>query len=222
VGAGVTAQVPPEMALIASGAFRVNTTLVSLGPYAIDRHEVTAADYARCVAAGRCVAAPDPFGQTVDRATAPVVNVSWEMARRYCAWAGKRLPTEAEWEFAARGIDGRRYPWGERVPQCSLARFAGCGDARLRVGALPTGRSAFGLWDMAGNVAEWVADRMGSRGITGDRTVYDPTGPNSGAQRVVRGGSFVSNPGELENGARRGYDPREGRFDVGFRCARGL
>lgn len=215
--------VPAGMAVVPGGVMRFGGSWASIGPFAIDRTEVTAAAYARCVSAGVCLAAPDPYGQTGQRATAPAVNVSWEMARRYCGWVGERLPTEAEWELAARGIDGRRFPWGERAPDCGLARHAGCGDAPLAVGALPAGRGPFGLFDMAGDVAEWVADVYAPRAPRDDaRVVADPTGPSTGAQRVVRGGSFMSPPSELTCEARRAVDAREQRAEVGFRCARGL
>ena len=211
------------MTAVPGGVFRYGGAWASVGPFAIDRREVTAAAYARCVTAGECPAAPDPYAQMASRVTAPAVNVSWEMARRYCAWAGGRLPTEAEWELAARGVGGRRFPWGERAPDCSLARHAGCGDAPLRVGALPAGQSAFGVFDMAGNVAEWVADVFGPRAPRDDeRLAVNPAGPATGAQRVVRGGSFLSTAGALGGDARRGVDAREMRADVGFRCARGL
>lgn len=218
-----TVRVPASMALIPGGVMRFGGAWASIGPFAIDRTEVTAAAYARCVSAGVCLAAPDPYGASAQRPTAPAVNVSWEMARRYCGWSGQRLPTEAEWELAGRGIDGRRYPWGERAPDCALARHAGCGDAPLVVGALSAGRSPFGLSDMAGNVAEWVADVFAARASRDDgRVAMDPTGPASGAQRVVRGGSFNATASELTCEARRGVDAREQRVDVGFRCVRGL
>ncbi len=215
------ARAPSGMVAVPGAVMRVGAGWASVGPFAIDQAEVSAAAYDRCVTAGVCLATPSGYDSS--HATAPAVNVSWEMARRYCGWVGARLPTEAEWELAARGIDGRRYPWGERVPDCSLARFAGCGDAPLRVNAAPAGRSVFGLVDMAGNVAEWVADVSAPRASRDDgRVAQDPTGPASGAQRVVRGGSFLSNAQDLTGDARRGVDAREQRADVGFRCARGL
>jgi len=223
LGGARAGAVPPGMVAVPRGVFRAAGSAVSVGPFLIDAREVTAEAYRRCVAAGVCAAAPDPYGQMAAAATAPVVNVTWPMAARYCGWAGGRLPTEHEWELAARGIDGRRHPWGERAPDCTLARHGGCGDAALRVGALPAGRSPFGLFDMAGNVAEWTADRFGPRADRDGRgALRDPTGAARGAQRVVRGGSFASMPADLALDARRAVDEREARADVGFRCARGL
>jgi len=211
------------MVAVPGGVFRAGGGAVSVGPFLLDAREVTAELYRRCVAAGVCAAAPDPYGQMATAATAPAVNVTWSMAARYCGWAGGRLPTEHEWELAARGLDARRYPWGERAPDCTLARHAGCGDGALRVGALPAGRGPFGSFDMAGNVAEWTADRFGPRAVREGRgPLRDPTGAARGSQRVVRGGSFVSMPAELALDARRAVDEREARADVGFRCARGL
>jgi formylglycine-generating enzyme required for sulfatase activity len=211
------------MARVPGGVFRAAGQWVSVGPFVIDLREVTAVAYRRCVTAGVCAAAPDPYGQMAAGATAPVVNVTWAMAARYCGWTGGRLPTEHEWELAARGVDGRRHPWGERAPDCGLARHAGCGDGALQVGTHPAGRSPFGLFDMAGNVAEWTADRFGPRGGREARGgLRDPVGAARGSQRVVRGGSFVSMPSDLSLDARRAVDEREARADVGFRCARGL
>lgn len=214
---------PAGMVAVPGAVFRAGGQAVSVGPFLLDAREVSAEAYRRCVAAGVCPAAPDPYGQMAAAPVAPVVNVTWSMAARYCGWAGGRLPTEHEWELAARGLDGRRHPWGERAPDCTLARHAGCGDGALRVGALPAGRSPFGLLDMAGNVAEWTADRFGPRGgREGRGALRDPVGAARGAQRVVRGGSFASMPADLSLDARRAVDEREARTDVGFRCARGL
>lgn len=232
-GAGVSAHLatvdggelaPAGMVRVPGGTFRSGGQWVSVGPFFIDTMEVTADAYRRCVRAGVCAEAPDPYGQMPVGAAAPVVNVTWQMAARYCGWAGGRLPTEHEWELAARGIDGRRFPWGERLPDCSLARYAGCGDAPLRVGMTPAGRSPFGLLDTVGNVAEWTADRFGPRGSRepSGEVVRDPTGAPQGMARVVRGGSFASPITELSLDARASVDAREARADLGFRCARGL
>lgn len=214
---------PAGQVVVPGGVFRAGGLWVSVGPFSVDATEVSAGEYGRCVAAGVCAALPDPFGQMATGATAPVVNVTWRMAARYCGWAGGRLPTEHEWELAARGLDGRRFPWGERAPDCTLARHAGCGEGPLRVGAAPAGRGPFGLIDAVGNVAEWTADRFAARGGRDVRgaIVRDPTGAPRGRARVVRGGSFASTAAELGLEVRRAVDEREARADVGFRCARG-
>ncbi len=204
---------------LGGGVFRMGGRVVGLGSYAIDRTEVTAGRWRACVAGGGCEALYDPWRQRVDD-RAPVAGVTWAQAARFCTWAGGRLPTEAEWEFAARGIDGRRYPWGESLPDCAHARLAGCGDGPGLTGALPAGRGPSGALDLAGNLAEWVVDRYGPLPSSG--YVRDPEGPARGDTRVVRGGSFVSSPEEVTATARAGVDPREGRYDVGFRCARRL
>ncbi len=225
LGAMPAGAAPAGMVRVPGGTFRAAGQWVSVGPFAIDVTEVTAEAYRRCVAAGVCPAAPDPYGQMPAGAAAPAVNVTWRMAARYCGWAGGRLPTEHEWELAARGVDGRRFPWGERAPDCALARHAGCGDGPLRVGAAPSGRGPLGLLDAAGNVAEWTADRFGPRGARegrGGGVTRDPTGAPRGSARVVRGGSFASVPADLALDVRDAVDAREARADLGFRCARGL
>jgi formylglycine-generating enzyme required for sulfatase activity len=212
---------PAGMLWIPGGTFsmgpRASNTVrvVTVGPFWIDRTEVTAEAYARCVAAGGCVAASDPYG--LARGAAPVVNVTHAMATAYCAWSGGRLPTEAEWEFAARGTDGRPYPWGEAMPDCAHARMQGCGTGALPVGSLRAGASAFGALDMAGNVAEWTADRGGSLSAGSPR---DPIGPAEGRTRIVRGGGFDAPAAALRATARSERDAREARYDLGFRCVR--
>ena len=153
----------------------------------------------------------------------PVVKVSWYGAQAYCAWRGSRLPTEAEWERAARGgLEGGRYPWGDQTPTCGLgdlsgANYRACGEERQPVGSYtPNG---FGLYDMAGNVWEWTADWY-----AGDyylsASAENPNGPLDGTYRVLRGGSYQMDA-KLLRVAWRGKVTPDNRDEAGgFRCAR--
>jgi formylglycine-generating enzyme required for sulfatase activity len=181
-----------------------------LPAFRIDRTEVTRGMYARCVAAHRCPAlAADQ--NSPDDAELPVTNVSWNDARGFCAFAGGRLPTEDEWEKAARGADGREFPWGSEA-SCAHANwgnFDGEGPCRTEnpgrptaVGTHPTGASPYGVQDLAGNVWEWVA------------TSYrDEPG-----RRAVRGGSCCSYFVEPRAANRNGWAPEHKDADLGFRC----
>lgn len=201
---------------------------VWLGAYAIDRTEVTHGAYARCVRAGRCrparVSEADPrvFGPRL-----PVAGVTFAEAEAYCAFVGGRLPTEAEWERAARGDDGTRtFPWGNAYDD-RLANHGRLGEHSdgvdgyryaAPVGSFPDGRSPHGLADAAGNVWEWTADRYAPGGYPDDSLV-DPRGAPTGGERVVRGGSWRTSPLSLRV-THRVPVPETGHApDLGFRCA---
>jgi formylglycine-generating enzyme required for sulfatase activity len=204
---------------------------VELSPFWLDRHEVTVAEYERCVGAHRCVAVPYfKGGERFRRAHLPVSLVTWHEARDYCAFAGGRLPTEAEWERAARGRHSRRYPWGNaynpRVSNHGRLAFdssdAVDGFAELApVGAFPDGATPERVFDLAGNVEEWTWDRYADEYDADDTS--DPRGPpvTSGeVERSVRGGSFTSPQVHLRTAARAFALPTERDITRGFRCAR--
>lgn len=194
---------------------------IFLSAFDIDRTEVSVEDYGACVTAGGCEAAKctEDGDEPERRADHPVVCVPWAAAEKYCAWAGKRLPTEAEWEKAARGTDGAKYPWGEGEPSCARANHYDCGKERKPVSSHPTGKSPYGALNMAGNVYEWVAD-WHHRDYYAISPARNPRGPWSGAKKVVRGGAFSYGADEL-NAHGRTYDRPVKAYDqVGFRCAK--
>ncbi len=202
---------------------------VYLDSYYIDKYEVTVDKYAACVKAGFCNE-PDTGGSCnwgkSGRERHPVNCVNWGQARAYCEWRKKRLPTEAEWEKAARGTDGREYPWGNEKASCSYAVMndgsgGGCGmDRTWPVGSKPKGASPYGAMDMSGNVWEWVEDWYNKEYYrrSPDR---NPKGPDSGKYRVLHGGSWFVNSDSLRAANRgSGLPPAFGYSSGGFRCAR--
>jgi formylglycine-generating enzyme required for sulfatase activity len=231
---------------------------VKLSPYCIDVYEVTAAKYTACSDAGKCKRATrgndwsgiteadkkiwNPLCNGADPAThaqEPINCIDWERAETFCHAGGGRLPTEAEWEFAARGSDGRTYPWGDDAPGARYLNACGpeCVDwgkkhgvgekamyktddgypTTAPVGSFPAGKSRFGLQDVVGNVWEWVADWYGP--YTNDALV-DPKGPSTGKARVQRGGAWNSSePSWVRPSFRYGNDPSSSSYGVGFRCA---
>ncbi|MEJ2148950.1 MAG: MFS transporter [Chloroflexota bacterium] len=239
-----------SMVYLPGGAFLMGSAAtgpiheVTLSPYYVDKYEVTNGQWTACVAAGAC--SPPASTRAYDGTPYygveayddyPVIFVDWYSADSYCRWRGARLPTEAEWEMAARwdvneGV-GTLYPWGDawdntRLNYCSGGcPLAGSVDLSYDdgwaqaapVGSFPTGVSPAGLLDMSGNVAEWVADRY-SAGYYAESPAENPTGPESGSLRVVRGGSWgIGSPALLTATLRSSFAPSSQSAGLGFRCA---
>lgn len=197
---------------------------VNLSAYYMDKYEVTNAAYKRCVEAGVC----DPPKQSNSYTRSayygnpefdehPVIYVDWNMAKTYCEWRGARLPTEAEWEKAARGTDGRTYPWGESI-SCDQANYRDCVGDTTKVGNYLDGVSPYGMYDMAGNVWEWVNDWYDSSYYQSSPS-SNPQGPTSGQIRVLRGGSWYGSVNGVRSAYRFRYGPSVADFGIGFRCS---
>jgi formylglycine-generating enzyme required for sulfatase activity len=148
----------------------------------------------------------------------PVTEVTWYGAAAYCQWVGRRLPTEAEWERAARGEEGFVYPHGNTAPTCNQANYRGCVGYTTIVGSHLGGASPYGVLDMAGNVFEWVSDWYGGDYYQ-ESPHENPSGPSSGGMRVQRGGSWYSTLFVLRTTNRSNSDPGDSQGSLGFRCA---
>jgi formylglycine-generating enzyme required for sulfatase activity len=198
--------------------------VVELDNFEIGAYEVTNEQYNQCVKAGVC---NPPFNdQYVDLEFLqyPVTDVTWFNASQFCEWTGARLPTEAEWEKAARGLDGRMYPWGNNLDN-TLANFNLNVGETTPVGFYKRGQSPFGIYNMAGNVSEWVADWYspdfyGNLFLSPTPGPSDPVGPENGTTRVFRGGSWNDDGAFIRSSARHATDPLSTFPSIGFRCAR--
>ena len=223
-----------SMALVPAGEFIMGSWTgdaderpvrrVYLDAYFFDKDQLTVGEYAKFLDATSHGAPPEwnIMSRTMHR-NRPVVNVDWADAAAYCTWAGKRQPTEAEWEKAARGTDGRTYPWGDEPP----TKFHGNMNKELwnnhmgltPVGIFEGGKSAYGVNDMAGNVWEWVSDWYDDDYYS-TAPLRNPTGPATGLSKVVRGGSWGSGPEGLRSAERETHMPSFQGYGTGFRCAK--
>ena len=200
---------------------------VYLDSFLIDRTEVTAVDYEACVQAGACTYSGSTTGSyrtyNNNRDNHPINYVNHTEAKTYCEAQGKRLPTEAEWEKAARGTDGRKYPWGNSpAVSCDYAVMGSCPGETQPVGSKPLGVSPYGAHDMIGNLWEWTADwyDAGYYGETPAEGWVNPEGPDSGVSRVLRGGSWYDgNSVNLRASFRYLYSPSGQGSNLGFRCS---
>lgn len=195
--------------------------IVYLDAFWMDKYEVSNAMYLKCMQDGACsemVSDNTTYNNWIYR-NHPITYVTWEQANVYCQWAGRRLPTEAEWEKAARGTDGRKYPWGNEAPNARLANFDGSMiHEAVSVYRYPLGASPYGVLNMSGNVREWIADWYGEDYYL--TTPYtNPTGPETGTERSLRSGSYNEDKNEITITSRYRHEPQSAGLSRGFRCA---
>ena len=241
---------PGSMILIPEGEFLMGNNdgpknerpehTIWLDAYSIDRFEVTMEEYQKLLDENYSIEPPplwDDGAALSEASDRPAVGVKWPDAEKYCASVGKRLPTEAEWEKAARGTDGRRYPWGHMQPFVDIARYnqgvtgwvsytltlapvtSGVSGMSIRHGLKTGGKSPYGLYHMSGNAAEWVADWY-DRYYYEDSPEKNPKGPEKGNRKVLRGGSWEDEPRNIRVTSRATAEPEFSDLTIGFRCAK--
>ncbi|HKU53182.1 MAG TPA: SUMF1/EgtB/PvdO family nonheme iron enzyme, partial [Nitrospira sp.] len=227
--------VPDEMVPIPAGSFVRGTMsggfdeqpqrTIHLDSFSIDRYEVTNHQYQQFVLATghRKAGPPSRYAKSIGKMRGPnqpAVYVSWDDASEYCRWKGKRLPTEAEWEKAMRGTDGRLWPWGnqEKPDGANWARVQDGHEVSARVGAFPTDKSPYGVMDGAVNVMEWVADWY-QEAYYKEAPDRDPPSPEFGTYRVMRGGGYTTTGGDVRITSRSKMVPDFRDETIGFRCA---
>ena len=226
---------PSEMVTIPAGPFVRGTEIggfderptrtIYLDEFSIDRYEVTNHQYQQFVVATghRKPGLPSRYaksGAKVRGINQPIVYVSWDDAEEYCRWKGKRLPTEAEWEKAMRGADGRLWPWGdkEQPDGANWARVQDGHEASARIGTFQSDKSPYGVMDGAGNVMEWVADWYGETYYKSSPD-QNPPSPEFGTYRVLRGGSYTTTGADVRITSRSKMMPDFRDETIGFRCA---
>ncbi len=223
-----------SMALVPAGEFTMGSSKgdpdeqpmrkIYVDAFLIDKHQMSVGKYGVFLdtTAHEAPADWDVMNKSMHQKR-PVVNVEWADADAYCRWAGKRLPTEAEWEKAARGTDGRIYPWGNQLPtdfHANMKKEIWNNHVVLSpVGIYEGGKSPYGVYDMAGNVWEWVNDWY-SQDYYKTGPLRNPTGPPTGNYKVIRGGSWGSSPNDLRSADRESRLPSFGGLGTGFRCAK--
>jgi formylglycine-generating enzyme required for sulfatase activity len=187
---------------------------VFLDSYWIYKFEVTNSQYRDCIDSGTCLGNVEDYTQD----SYPVVSLTWHEATNYCEWAGGRLPTEAEWEKAARGEGMNIYPWGNTSPNCILANYSGCVGGPDQVGSYPNGASPYGVLDMAGNVWEWIADWYDPDYYNQSGNTNNPLTSSYTGQKVIRGGSWGLGGNQLRASFRGSFYPDDSYNNIGFRC----
>ena len=200
---------------------------VYLDAFWMDKTEITNREYHKCITSGECTPPHSTESETrigyfdnPEFADFPVIQVDWEQANEFCKWAGRRLPTEAEWEKSARGVTERLFPWNGNDKGPYFANFGSYEKSAdtFTVGSILSGASPYGLLDMAGNVYEWTADWYAADYYT-QSPEANPLGPQNGTTRVIRGGAWSSDWYFIRTASRLSFYPDLFSNDIGFRCA---